>query len=179
MTTVRFFDPECRKPGASCRRTWGTDEFEWRNFEITEVARATADAIKLLPTEGDITIIGGSFGAIMARQLVYRHYDELRAAGKRIAEVITLIAGPNRGGQAGALEIEGVGQYEGIPGVGAVLQTAFACTPNPLAFDPDIGIPDAARDGCQLGKWIAWMTAKEFSTTAPWFIDNRSYPQIR
>ena len=162
-----------------CVRTWGTEEFEYRTFEVATVARAAADAILHLDTEGDITLIGGSFGGIMARQLVYRHYDELRAAGKRIAEVI-LIAAPNRGGQAGALEIGGPGLLSGLAGTGAELQTAFSCLPNPLGFDIAVGIPQADRGGCQLGRWIEWMDRRERGVDAPsWYIDNRGYPQIR
>jgi pimeloyl-ACP methyl ester carboxylesterase len=179
LTTYRFFDEGCRNAG-TCKRTWGAGKFEHRNFQITDVAKAAADAIRLLPTEGDITIIGGSFGGVMARQLVYRHYDELRLAGKRIAEVVT-IAAPNLGGYAGALEIPGTGLLANTPGAAAELQTTFSCLP--VGIDPALGFPGivvAGQAGCQLGHWIDWTVSKGTGTTgAPWFIDDRNYPQIR
>jgi hypothetical protein len=138
---------------------WGTVSIDAESFEITQVAYAAAQAIRELPTDSHITIIATSFGGVIARQLVYRHYDELRKAGKRITEVITM-GSPHRGGLAGDIDYDSHA---------AALQKKFAC------------LDDTDHNGCQLGEWIEWMDERErgFLLRAPWFIDNRDYPQIR
>jgi hypothetical protein len=52
----------------------------------------------------NVTLVAHSMGGILARDLVYRHYDELLANGVRIAEVVTL-GSPHRGGGSGIPEI--------------------------------------------------------------------------
>jgi hypothetical protein len=52
----------------------------------------------------NVTLVAHSMGGILARDLVYRHYDELLANGVRIAEVVTL-GSPHRGGGSGIPEL--------------------------------------------------------------------------
>jgi len=59
-------------------------------YDVPSVASALAEEILNIPIEGEITLIGHSQGGFVARELVYRHYDDLRWAGKNISRVITL-----------------------------------------------------------------------------------------
>jgi hypothetical protein len=165
LRTIQYFSQTCGFM-TNCVRDWGEESFDAGSFRITDIAYALNLAIKELPSEGDITIVAHGFGGILARQLVYRHYDEIRAAGKRIAEVIT-IGAPNRGVLAGALEIE--------LGEGASLQTDAACLTDPLTGRM------GDHTGCQFGTWIDWMKRREDGTWPfeEWSIDDRNYPQIR
>ncbi|HEY7511836.1 MAG TPA: hypothetical protein VIG50_16375, partial [Vicinamibacteria bacterium] len=146
------------------RGDFGTVEFDVTSFEIWAVARGMSEAIKALPSTSEITILAGSFGGVIARQLVYRHYDELRLAGKRIAEVVTLAA-PHQGGQAGTPDIER----------GAELQKTFACLGGSL-------LNPVGHLGCQIADWIAWSQRRAAGDLAPFTafpLDDRSFPQIR
>ena len=146
------------------RGTFGDMEFDTTDFEIWEVARGMSEAIKAMPSTPDITIVAGSFGGVIARQLVYRHYDELRQAGKRIAEVVTL-AVPHQGGQAATPDIPR----------GAELQNYYACFAG-QEFNPSNHL------GCEIGRWIEWSQKKaagEIAPFTPLHIDDRNFPQVR
>lgn len=138
----------------------GHVRFNALNFDIITVARAIADGILALPTEADITLVGHSLGGIVARQLVYRHYDELHHAGKRIAEVVTL-GSPHRGGGISIPEMP----------VGQTLQTAHSCGPTGNATL------------CALQRWQDWKVPRENGIVPyfgdRWTIDDTSYPQVR
>jgi pimeloyl-ACP methyl ester carboxylesterase len=164
LRTIRY-DDACQF-NQSCVAEWGPEPFDSRTFAISDVAYALGQAIRELPTDSrPITIIGHGIGGIIARQLVYRHYDELRAAGRRIAEVIT-IGSPNNGLLAG-----------GVSRQGHALQTDTACLKEPF------GELEADRTGCQVGRWMAWihglpldgMTWSSGSAGA----DDHDFPQIR
>ena len=139
---------------------FGHVRFNAFNFDIVAVARAIADGILAEPTEPDITVVGHSLGGIVARQLVYRHYDELRRAGKRIAEVVTL-GSPHRGGAISIPEMP----------VGQTLQTAHSCGPSGNATL------------CALQRWQDWKVSRENGIVPyfgdRWTIDDTNYPQIR
>jgi cysteine-rich repeat protein len=60
------------------------------SFGVPGVAEALKDALLAIPTVGDVTLMGHSQGGFVARELVYRHYDELRWHGRRIGRVISL-----------------------------------------------------------------------------------------
>jgi pimeloyl-ACP methyl ester carboxylesterase len=150
-------------------RSWGTVEFDGETFRVTEIALALAEAITTLPTEPHITLLAHSFGGVIARQLVYRHYDELRRAGKRIVEVVTM-GTPHRGGLAGDLSLAN--------GRAAQLQKELSC----LRLDPPVLGAELSHVGCELAAWIEWMKDREDGGIAPFtplHIDNRGYPQIR
>ncbi len=139
---------------------FGYLRFNALNFDIVTVARDIADGLLALPTEGEITVIGHSLGGIVARQVVYRHYDELRRAGKRIAEVVTL-ASPHRGGAVSIPEMP----------VGQTLQTSVSCGP----------FGNATL--CALQRWQDWKVTRENGVVPyfgdEWAIDDTNYPQIR
>ncbi len=132
------------------------------NFTVFEVAAFIADGIEAIDTADNISIVAHSLGGIMARHLVYRHYDELRNAGKRIAEVVTF-GTPHQGGGVGLPFIPAAGDIQEIVGcVGVLLQS-----------DP------AKRrlfwQLCQLERWQKGR-AIVAATGAP--IDDFDYPQI-
>ena len=138
---------------------YGHVRFNALNFDIAAVARAIADGMLAEPTEPEITLVGHSLGGIVARQLVYRHYDELRHAGKRTVEVVT--PAPRTG--AGPISIPE------MP-VGQTLQTAHSCGPTGNATL------------CALQRWQDWKVTRENGTVPyfgdRWAIDDTNYPQI-
>lgn len=162
-------------PGGSCvtdaechvfsveDRTFGTIDFNIGNFRVYQIAQALSEAILELPTEENITIITHSYGGVIGRQLVYRHYDELRNKGKRIAEMVTLMA-PHLGGGMAAPDVPG----------GELTQNTLAC-----------GLDDSPEwhNVCELGKWHEFRQRREDGILGPPFgshyIDDRDYPQIR
>lgn len=59
-------------------------------FDVPGVAEALYELLLTTPTIGEITLVPHSQGGFIARQLVYRHYDDLRWNGKKISRVISL-----------------------------------------------------------------------------------------
>ena len=150
--------------------SYGRRAFTSNDMQITEIAQAISQGIQDLEISVPITIVTHSYGAVIARQLVYRHYDELRSNNHRIVEVMT-IKGPHRGGLIGTPDL----MEPNIVGVtlsGLTYQTEFACA------NRGVGLlffgKGGGQDGCQLGRWVEWSLGK-----APFGIDNTNYPQIR
>jgi hypothetical protein len=114
-----------------------------------------------------ITLLTHSYGGVIARDLVYRHYDDLRAGNHEIVEVVT-IKGPHRGGLIGTSDLVSTGL---LPATGLELQTDFACATGRVAGLVGLG---SGQDGCLLGLWVEWALGM-----APFGIDDTSYPQIR
>jgi hypothetical protein len=150
---------------------FGSLEWNGSSFRVYRVAQALAEAVKTMPTEENITIITHSFGGVVGRHLVYRHYDELRKAGKTIAEVIT-IAAPHAGGGMSAPVVPG----------GTVAQDTMACLT--AEFDiTSMGGAEEWHNVCELGRWHEFRQRREDGILGPpfgsWHIDDRDYPQIR
>ena len=159
-------DAECH--GVSVENiTFGTIDFNFDNFRVYQIAQALSEAISDLPTEENISIITASYGGVIGRQLVYRHYDELRNKGKRIAEMVTLMA-PHLGGGMAAPDVPG----------GELTQNTLACAAD--AADRD---RTEWHNVCELGKWHEFRQRREDGIFGPPFgshyIDDRDYPQIR
>jgi len=159
-------DEACHGPGIR-NYDYGTIAFNYENFEVYEIARALFEAIEDLPTEKNLTIITTSYGGVIGRQLVYRHYDELRRTGKRIAEMVT-VAAPHLGG----------GMATPIVPDGELIQNDLACT-------ADLFHVDRAKwhNVCELGRWHDFRQRREAGSQGPpddpVYIDDRGYPQIR
>lgn len=153
----------------SLKGSYGRRAINANDFTITDVAQAIAQAIEDRDLSGPITILTHSFGGVIARELVYRHYDHLRADGYQIADVVT-IKGPHRGGLIGTSDKTAPDLLVGTT-TGLALQTDFACVTGRVAGLLGYG---AGQDGCQLGRWVQWAQGK-----APFGIDDTSYPQIR
>ncbi len=106
----------------------------------------------------NVTLIAHSMGGVVARDLVYRHYDELLAGGVRIAEVVTL-GSPHRGGGSAIPE----------------LFNAQWLTCAPAIFT------EVLHGTCLLGNWHARLIeerARRDQEGAP-YIDNLDFPGIR
>jgi pimeloyl-ACP methyl ester carboxylesterase len=138
---------------------FGTQSFNGENFDLPTVSDALAEAIETLPTRGEIAVIGHSMGGLVVRQLVYEHYDSLRLAGKRIAEVVTL-ATPHQGG--------GLDPWEAA---GAVTQVLMCSR---------LGVTHSSEDtrqsywqNCEAYRWRNAIEALRVS------VDERDYPEIR
>lgn len=152
--------------------THGTIEFDFGDFEIYEVARAISEGILEVETEENITILTHSFGGVIGRHVVYRHYDELRRKGKRIAEMVTLMA-PHLGGGMAAPDVPN----------GELVQNNMACALDTANLDdPSYGRREW-HNVCELGRWHEFRKRREDGILGPPFgshhIDNRDYPQIR
>ena len=59
-------------------------------YDVPGVVSGLSLAMQAVPTVGEITLVAFSQGGFIARELVYRHYDELRWRGKKISRVVTL-----------------------------------------------------------------------------------------
>ena len=140
-------------------------DLDGTNFYLQEVAGSIAEAIDYLAGAPNVTIIAGSMGGLVARHLVYRHYDELRFAGHRITEVITL-GSPHSGGGFG---IAGVTGPSGVAGY--VVQERFGCTGR---FEPFLSDKELRHryQTCLIEKWQAGREAVDVP------IDDTDYPQI-
>jgi hypothetical protein len=64
--------------------------FRGESLTIAAVARALAEAMRAVEVDTDVALVAHSLGGLVARQLVYAHYDELLDAGRRVSEVVTL-----------------------------------------------------------------------------------------
>lgn len=146
---------------------YGRREFNSTDFQISDVSQAIAQAIDDLAITTPITLLAHSYGGVIARDLVYRHYDDLRAGNHEIVEVVT-IKSPHRGGLIGTPDLVSTGTF---PTTGLVLQTDFACATGRVAGLAGFG---SGHDGCLLGLWVDWALGK-----LPFGIDDTSYPQIR
>ena len=146
---------------------YGRREFNSTDFQISDVSQAIAQAIDDLAITTPIALLAHSFGGVIARDFVYRHYDDLRAGGHEIVEVVT-IKSPHRGGLIGTPDLVSTGTF---PTTGLVLQTDFACATGRVAGLAGFG---SGQDGCLLGLWVDWALGK-----LPFGIDDTSYPQIR
>ena len=149
-------------------KSYGRRRFNSKTQTIIDTAQAISEAIRDINPAQPITILTYSYGGVIARQLVYRHYDQLRAAGHTIAEVVT-IKGPHTGGQVGTPDF--IGEFALLSQNGLQGQTEFACTVGRLG---DLVGAGAGQDGCQLGAWVKWSL-----DDAPISIDDDGYPQIR
>lgn len=158
--TGTFADPQWESVGF-----YGASGYNANNFTIVQIAQSISEAIRDLQIDTPITILTYSFGGVIARQLVYRHYDELRSSGHRIVEVVT-VKGPHRGGLVGTPDATSANGTTGLQ-----LLTEFACTAGRLT---DLAGFGGGQDGCQLGAWVEWSRRK-----APFAIDDTHYPQIR
>ncbi|HEX5064997.1 MAG TPA: LamG-like jellyroll fold domain-containing protein [Myxococcota bacterium] len=63
---------------------------EAASLSVPAVATALAQAIEQVPTVGEITLVPHSQGGYVVRELLHRHYDDLRWEGKPITRVISL-----------------------------------------------------------------------------------------
>jgi pimeloyl-ACP methyl ester carboxylesterase len=144
---------------------YGDHAIDGTNFYLQEVAGWLAEAILDLDTGPHIAVIGSSMGGLIARHLVYRHYDDLRFAGKVVAEVITL-GTPHAGGGFG---VAGVTGPAGIAGY--VVQERFGCTGR---FEPGIGAKELRHryQTCLMEMWQVGRAAVQVP------IDDTDYPQI-
>ncbi|MCB1740764.1 MAG: hypothetical protein KDK91_10360 [Gammaproteobacteria bacterium] len=149
-------------------QSYGRRTFNNRTHSIIDTAQAISEAIRDIAPDRPITILTYSYGGVIARQLVYRHYDQLRDAGFHIAEVLT-IKGPHTGGLVGTPDF--IGEFALTSRTGLDSLTEFGCTVGRLG---DLGGVGAGQDGCQLGSWVKWSLNR-----APVHIDDRGYPQIR
>ena len=146
---------------------YGRRTFNSTDFQISDVSQAIAQAIDDLDITTPITLLGHSYGGVIARDLVYRHYDDLRAGNHKIVEVVT-IKSPHRGGLIGTPDLVSPGA---LPETGLQLQTDFACATGRVSGLAGVG---SGQEGCLLGRWVDWSLGK-----APFGIDDTSYPQIR
>lgn len=159
-------DADCQGP-ETIDHAYGAVSFDYDDFRVYEVTRALAEAIMDLPTEENITIITTSYGGVIGRHLVYRHYDEMRHAGKRIAEMVN-VAAPHLGGGMATPEVP----------LGQSSQNTLACAADLLNLDRT-----EWHNVCELGRWHDFRKRREDGILGPPFgsihIDNRDYPQIR
>jgi hypothetical protein len=133
--------------------------FDGEDFTIPDVADSIAHAIRQLDTEPNLAIVAHSLGGLVTRQLVYAHYDELRAAGKRITEVVTL-GSPHQGASLDPVVL-----------LGDLLEfgscSAFARAQTDDAYRRKLW------QNCQQQAWHEAVAELGVS------IDDRDYPQIR
>lgn len=131
-------------------------------LSIGDVASNLRDAILKTDTGTDIAIVGHSMGGLVARNLVQKHYDELRLAGKRVAEVITL-GSPHTGGGFGIPEITTARGMQGVA----------MCWGLRALDDPQLR--RVSYQACMMDRWH-----EEREKLPPGqVIDNRDFPQIR
>lgn len=131
-------------------------------FSLPLVSRLIKEAMLALPdVKPNVAIVAHSMGGIIARDLVFHHYDDLRNKGFRIADVIT-VASPHRGGGAGIPEILDA-------------QTEFACLGGAFLGRADL------HQACLLETWHEKLLVERRSRNANGapFIDNLDFPQVR
>lgn len=63
---------------------------EAASLSVVAIADVLAEAIRTVPTVGDITLVPHSQGGFIARSLIDRHYDDLRWSGKKLLRMISL-----------------------------------------------------------------------------------------
>lgn len=151
--------------------TYGRREFSATNHSIVDSAQAIAQAIRELDIQVPITILTHSFGSLIGRQLVYRHYDELRSNGRLIAEVV-LVKGPHLGGLVNTEEFTAL-NAAGDTVNGLDLGTDLGCagaTAIQLLFKKDL----PAHDSCEMGRWVQWHNGLQGIG-----VDDTTFPQIR
>lgn len=99
--TVRVFEPLQQASGegpetCSAAGTCAFDlahplrSFQAPSYSIPGIASAVEQAIRAIPSEGEISLIAHSQGGFVARALIHGHYDELRWKGSKISRVVTL-----------------------------------------------------------------------------------------
>lgn len=64
--------------------------FQAPSHSIAGIASAVAQAIRSIPSEGELSLIAHSQGGFIARALLHRHYDDLRWTGSKVVRMITL-----------------------------------------------------------------------------------------
>lgn len=166
--TIRRLAGTFADPFWSDVKQYGRRTFNSRDFTIVDVAQAISEGIRDIAPSAPVSILTYSYGGVIGRQLVYRHYDQLRAAGHQIAEVVT-VKGPHTGGVIGTPDVTATVLGSTFSGLTSL--TNFACTVGRLS---DIAGSGGGQDGCQLGAWVGW--SRE---TAPVSIDDIGFPQIR
>jgi hypothetical protein len=119
------------------------------SVSVAGVTGALYEAIKVLPVEGEITLVGHSQGGFITRDLSHRYYDELRWRGKTINRVINL-GHPHFGKQ-----------------FDPALYAPFLCIEQPDSFD------------CKVGQWLWGWKNLLGSGIGPTTIDNSDLPQIQ
>jgi pimeloyl-ACP methyl ester carboxylesterase len=129
---------------------------------ITDVAASLRDAILSTAAVANVAIVGHSMGGLVARSLVQNHYDELRLAGTRVAEVVTL-GSPHTGGGFGIPEIT----------TGRGVQGITMCWGLRAINDPQLR--RFSYQACMMERWHEQREALPPGQ----FIDNRDFPQVR
>lgn len=139
----------------ACRWNTSSPEDERLVYEHTVkgVAFGLYQSLSRARTEGEITLVAHSQGGFIARQLVYRHYDELREAGLVITRVIFL------------------GHPFFGPQMDAALYGPWACLD-----DGDGRIDGEASFDCATANWLAGWETEVLQNGRG--IDDTDYPQI-
>ncbi|MFK7888118.1 MAG: LamG domain-containing protein [Gammaproteobacteria bacterium] len=135
----------------------GDRPIDGTNFTFRDVADFIRDASLALPTEGKVMVVGVSLGGYVAKELVHRHYDEMRYRGREIAQV----------------------HFFGHPHLGYLIEPLDAevasCT-NLAPLGGAIGFTDPTMLAqlCLANRWLhGWDAASAYR------IDESEYPQIR
>ena len=131
-------------------------------LSITDVAANLREAILNTRTGADLALVGHSMGGLVARTLVQKHYDELRLAGKRIDEVVTL-GSPHTGGGFGIPEIT----------IGRDIQETAMCWGLRAISDPQLR--RVSYQVCIMERWHEQRQQLPPGQS----IDNGDFPQIR
>ena len=129
---------------------------------ITDVAASLRDAIRSTAAAANVAIVGHSMGGLVARTLVQNHYGELRLAGTRVAEVITL-GSPHTGGGFGIPEIT---TGRGVQGITMCWGLRAISNPQLRRF---------SYQACIMERWHEQREALPPGQ----FIDNRDFPEVR
>ena len=129
---------------------------------ITDVADSLRDAILNTAAGANVAIVGHSMGGLVARTLVQKHYDELRLAGTRVAELVTL-GSPHTGGGFG------IPEFTTVRGV----QGTTMCWGLRAIGDPQLR--RLSYQACMMERWHE----RREGLPPGQFIDNRDFPQIR
>jgi pimeloyl-ACP methyl ester carboxylesterase len=131
-------------------------------LSIGDVAESLHQAILKAPSGPDVALVGHSMGGLVARTLVHAHYDDLRQAGRRITEVVTL-GTPHTGGGFGIPDIT---TARGLQGVAM-------CWGLRAIRDPHLR--RVSYQACMMDRWHEQRERLPPGQT----IDDRDHPQIR
>jgi pimeloyl-ACP methyl ester carboxylesterase len=131
-------------------------------LSLTDVADSLKTAILATRGVADVAIVGHSMGGLVARTLVQKHYDELRLAGRRVADVVTL-GSPHTGGGLGIPEIT----------VGRGVQDVTMCWGLRAIGDPPLR--RVSYQACTMDRWHQ----QREKLPPGQHIDDRDFPQVR
>jgi len=121
---------------------------EAAELTVPALVDVLADAIESVPTVGQITLMPHSQGGYIARELLHRHYDELRWRGRNVVRLMSLA------------------------------HPYFAKEQDPQLYAPWLcsGFAEGNLD-CAVGRWLRgwddWL-----GTSPPGHIDDLDFPQI-